>query len=1734
MNLRLTHYGYAYQDLITGIALVDLVLGVADQVTVDTKGEPGDRFDDLTVRYRTGRRVRVQIKHTTTDRKLSKQTFSADGRSLRLDRLFASLLADLERHPGTEYRVVVRDGGPDEGLAAVLEPVTRANDPGDPVPGLPTRRFAFNPEKLQQMEPWKQRLNGLTAVKIQAACASLTIDTAAPAATLDFSAPGPAERVLLRRVVEELGAGRVPNTAVQPEYVALALTHAATGARARDGEVTRESLVPRVGLTTDFGAVAEGHPIEANVVVPRTGAVAEVREHVGATALVGGRVVITGEPGVGKSWLCQELADAYRADDWIVARHHCWLGAADIDRDERVLADVVIGSLIKQLEQVVPEATAGLRPRFAATAEALTEAVRRCRVSDPERSLLLIVDGLDHVDRVLGRNTGQRDGPSRLLAERLLAIELPDGVCMIIASQPSRHLAGSGSARGRLVQMPRMSWDEVCALAAKHGLFSGLAGITPSADEKRAVVDLLFERSSGNALYATYLCRYAIGTSPLDEGTAPGTVNQIVHRLKRIPGTATDIDAYYGHLLGALTPDQLFTIGTLAVCDFALSADELGDLVDPMIRPLVAGALATLAPVLNSQPGLGGLRIHHESFSRHILRDKDDGWVATVRLKIAEWLMARGFYIDARAFRHLPELLARLDRYQDLKRLIEAGFVAEAISAFQPPEALHRVVAVVARESEVRLDWPTLITCVEVRKAIDAYETESLPDTLVSYADVVVDLVGPDTVADRLLYEGRPTFAPQWGLRLCHAVDLAGAAAPWKVYLDAHTRESSRGRRTDSSDHDGSLHLAVQLGLLRLRIQRGDTPPDLAEQVAEYLGRDHDVPLDELAKVFAAGLPPATMPDVAAAITDPAKAARVYLTLANLAAGGTPGLPEPAELASQAWTLAPALDIAGYLSHSVAAADVLGRSGVSDLGAELLRATATIVGDHAGSHGHVQRWLSLLELGHAVDRAVPMRCAALLGGVGFYRAWLRYAVATIGTARDVGAGLTTAEDASTAVRVALADLAEEAHAFTGEPRACDLHSIQPLIHQVLEASLAVVRPSDLDQVLSHLIAIGDGTTTTTNLGLPENGPLITNDLLGILARLSDRLGVASVHALMRVVRQRRDDSRTQYRITADFELATARICIAAGAGQEADECWRRASLLLAAYGGHKDPTIYEVLDSIQDVADVADIHVARRCLHNLVDPVYLVSQHTNGRGTSNVVSQWWENVATIDPIAAGLDGADVLIADVGFEDNRAYTAHTTLLTGQITTADPIVLAALRLTTGTGWRDPAVDRELLTRLAGELASSPQTDVLLAIVANSIAATYDDEAAVYSDSQPAAVATPELVRAVVRLGGTAFLARTPLPKKQGNSRRDARPTPDRLELPSRIAAGQSPSLPTGRSGAVLAARAFAGQRLRDGIDTSWDLESVTNIIGWRVLEETLAHGAAAGIGLLDDIAREIPSHADNEMFAVLGQGLALRCDTSGEPLKTVASYCLTLAYTRIRGGGGWRTFAGRRRTDLWATAHHLDGPTAERTLAAAIAAAVASTTQHNFGVTQAVVAAFAVTAPATTGQIAVECWEAALSVIARRLPGAAERGAHTYRPTVEPDGEAVDEALAALALATIVQPLRADLRQSLLAAALLLTCRPKCAQTVLARIFRRGLDAGRTTWLLEVISACLPGGELTEELAAELAILARTDWLSVRSLAAAISQRHGRVVPDPPATEPAPQLRVAFRELLGERE
>jgi hypothetical protein len=63
MTLDAAHRGYDYQDLLTAIRLVDVLIGRLRITEVDQKLFDGDLFDDLTVVDMEGNRERFQFKH---------------------------------------------------------------------------------------------------------------------------------------------------------------------------------------------------------------------------------------------------------------------------------------------------------------------------------------------------------------------------------------------------------------------------------------------------------------------------------------------------------------------------------------------------------------------------------------------------------------------------------------------------------------------------------------------------------------------------------------------------------------------------------------------------------------------------------------------------------------------------------------------------------------------------------------------------------------------------------------------------------------------------------------------------------------------------------------------------------------------------------------------------------------------------------------------------------------------------------------------------------------------------------------------------------------------------------------------------------------------------------------------------------------------------------------------------------------------------------------------------------------------------------------------------------------------------------------------------------------------------------------------------------------------------------------------------------------------------------------
>ncbi|GLF95509.1 P-loop domain-containing protein [Streptomyces yaizuensis] len=1746
MDLRPTHLGYAYQDLLTALRLVDLAVGRARSVLVDTKMFAGDRFDDITCEWADGSRERLQIKHTSHDRALSLKSFTKDQRGLQLDLLFSSVNQDLQTDPGTSHRLVVRDTEPDDlGLSRVLQPLSASSDPGPALPGLSSRRFRFSATALREHEPWRSILVDVGDDLLSNACASLIVDTGVPACSLNVREPGPAEAALLHRVREELGAGRPPNRDRAPEDVALALIEAAKEARARAGTVALEGLAPRMALRVDFGAAQEGRPVDRAAEVTRPAVLTGMMAAVESAARSGGVVVITGGPGVGKSWLSEQLGDALR-DTWVAARHHCWLGSDDERLRDRVLTEVVIGSLLHQLQTAVPEAVAQIRPRYAATSETLSAAVAAVRSLVPDQPVALIVDGLDHVSRVLGSITGsafqQHSDPAASLVEELAALSLPPGVVLVLASQPGLHLQALGD-RAEHLTVPALDRGELYTLADRLGVLSALAesgSEQPSADLAEAAVGLIDERSRGNALYATYLCRQALGPTPVVASLSVRDIAEDpLERLRAVPSSAQDLDDYYDYLLKGLTSEQRQAVSMLAICDFAVTAQELGEIF-PLPGPLLGAALTSVAPIVAQQPGIGGLKIHHESFSRFIRKiDNNQGWVELVRKQAAAWLTGRGFFTDPRAFRHLPELLSALGQDEELASHIAPDFLSRAIAGLQPPQAIVHTLTVAAQRAAARNDWPTLVRCVELSRARVTYEEEGLPGSLVPYADVLVTLCGADRVAASLMYEGERTMMARWGLQLCAAVDHAGLAAPWETYLAAWDEERDDNVRY-GSDVDDAVFLAELRGRIRQprRNTNGDAAPrPVAQRVAHFLDQENLRTVERALGVVLECLGHKALMASVELIERADRRVAILLCLADARADAGGELPSARMLAVAAWASGPC-DPRRLLRHGVPVADLVHdvfSRGITDV---LEKATREVLADHASDlPTPVNRWLSLLAVAHASDPQATARLLPLCEGVGFYRAWLRFTVATLGLRHDVEAGVIPSETASLTARVALEQLAQHNQPFAGRPKASDLGAIHGLVREVLHDAVAVLRDQDVALGITALQSISHGTTTSL-MGMAGSGPLVMTELVSLLAESVGRVGAGVVRELMDTLRAAQAGRRALYAEDADFELEMARVSLACGDLPAAQECWDRAARFMGAYGGHKDVTISELLDPLTQLLQTEPAR-ARESLARVQSLSYLVSQHTNGRGgTSGIPHRWWGLLARLDPQAAAQLGARVLLAEPGLPDARVEEAHHQLLATQVETADPVILAALRIAAGHAGRSLDTDIALLRRLA----NLPRDDAaraqrLLPVLANAITATYDDQSLVSTSRGAGGTPAMALSAAAQQCGGEG---RPMWSRKQAKAKasRDWSGPEGRYATDAYLHAQQRPTLPEGAAGALAAVRDYDDKPYKGPPGPRWSADALANAVGWRLLEIADRHGTDAVTRLLHRLAEDTSVFKPREVLADIATGLCLRQEAAPDALGPLAATASVLAFTTIRGGGGWHSFAGKERTDLWQQARKADPTLAAGLLASQVARAVAGASyDRTFGVSQALVSAFAAQAPLdrTPGADAFSCWDAAYEVIAHRLPGEAPLDDGVYQPSPEPATQHdIDTALCTLALATLALPERGDKRRALIATTVLLASRPGQAQTALANVLPFSLGAGPLTWLLSVLRDHLPPGPLDAALLDRLVALCGSDMLSVRAEASAILKSAGHQPPPPPATPAHPTLTRAVSAVFSRRE
>ena len=1629
------------------MAMADVLTDGRGEVLIETARFDGDRFDDVVFTPGAGVRRHGQVKHREVPGDLDLSLFSTDAQRLRLDRLIQGSAA----HPedGAELRVVttLRTDRTIVGAAFVAAP-------GLPpfAAGIGSTRWRLDADFIwpDGAAPILSVLRAVDRPALLAFCARFAIEADATPMSGSLSDPGALERSLIARVRDDVGVEQYPNRNSAVDVASRLLEIAgALRARKQDRRVDFAAIARAAGLQVDRGRVAQAFPLDRHLYVPQV----PLRRELGQATERDRRVVIEGPPGAGKSWALEAFGQDLRENGWIVARHYCFLAPGDPDVGQRIAVETMTANLIAEL--LDDARLDGLRPGIGGEIASLERVLRNAderlaaaHDGEPVR-VALIVDGLDHVARVDPAPGVTPVAPGDL-AERLALLELPERVTLIVGSQPGDHLDALLARGAHRIEAPPLQLAHTAALLARQGILRALRrhGLD---DDHAATVQAAQVQAAGNPLYVSFLGREVHRALDAGEPVVPSRL------IEAVPGPRGDLEGYYRHLLSTVdrSPDNGVLAEHLSLIDFPVIADELDEILPALGRARIDRALAYLRPVLHSAGTQGGVRIHHESLRRFIVaRLTDEGRPLRALLDpVIAWLDARGLFADDRAFRFLLPLLRRAHREDDLLARVRADFVASSVIELQPQAAVEANLTLAALVAGARRDFPALVRLAELKTAAEVAFGEKLSEPT-AWAASVIDLEGGERLANRLLFDGRPTWPRESGLRLCALVDQAGGSPPWSQYL-ALPKQSSNAVR--NAEQDQRYALDELFGQLRT-VSRGRA----VERLAEWLGSRTDLAdgyIDGIGGLVTEVFGPDTLQQILDAAPDAEPRARAWLELRMVEARSRDGDTDGAAAAGRRAVAAglPCRAVRRLLGVGLDASELVGCC--PDPGSLV----GALHKPHSPDEPTVDAFLSCtLVRAAAGEDLAEMR--ATLGGAGFYLGWLRFCC-------DLAVAAYRRAD----VVRALAELAQHDEPFVGDPRASDLYGIHGLCRETFARAAALVKADQWPDALGHLLRIARGTTTYFQRS--PNGPLTLWALLEVLQPYAPLLPLDVLRA-----EPDRAWRSEYYDFHSETTLLLGRIEQRAGAAVEASEALRAASRFLASYGMHKDVTVFgliEALEPIHEDEHHAEVSRRLRALQLLCDRALA---HSDGKETNHAPSAWYRAFALHTPGAAAASLTRTILEDPPYLNSRHDEALGHVLGAAQGRIPPLLHHLL-------WRClPAANIERWLATVAALATAE--------AARAHEAFQELAAAADGDPEHPSERTAEAVRrfAADRGWPDPELDRVPETRHQGGS----------SSTPGDGAAGRPPR--RSNRGPFFDGAATPLEillRLRDpGLDTyerPLDAHAFAAEFIERLRELSGATPALV-VSLVEAFCRE-------QRFARSRSTVVTEIAEAFVEDSALAAELLAIAWTVAESG--WDPFGGLEHADLLRRAFALDLDVGLARLAQEFAHAIQQS-RYGIGLTRRAAELLHL---AGRDASALECWDAAYEVVEYRLPATARERLIFSAAGPDLDNDATVRAFAGILGALVGHPDYERRGASLAGIAELFGTEPEFAASAIEPLLRH--DAAFTDTLIAVrlLELADTDGAATSALRDWLPAIASASGFGLQQSGDAMLNRLGE--PTPPA-------------------
>lgn len=729
------HQGYIYQDVL-GAYFVAQELAIGKGTTrfhfdykKTSNGIP-DKFDDLTI-YREGSTSFIQIKYSNDVHRhiLTKQDFSSSSSyDLALFDLYETWKA--LHSAGHVWRVCLAWDKPlpDDAIQSVL---IQLPDDESLLPGTTCYRFnceALWPKNGEVLSTWKalkKWSKSIDRTEFKAFLDCLVLEVDCPKSTLLQDYSQQLEK-FLAHVINMIGVGVYPNDHLTVRQVAESLCTIVKRRRStiNSNPISCDEIAQDIKIIQTYGGVEQKFPIDKNIIVATPDRIDQVisvlEEH--------RAVILTAEPGAGKSWFIENLQDHLQETMQIV-KHYCYIALDDPLALKRITINVLYGSLITQILKNDEGLGHFLTKRYASNLEQLNILLRKIK-----KKTLLIVDGIDHIWRVYQKNRGGLTEDETKIIQALANLDCSNPyVYLLIISQPLDQLAALKTFyQCNLAQIPE---SFVQKLLEKHAL--------PNNEiDGNTLAQIVHEKSKGNALYCKYLIDHAL-------------INKTQSSFKwidNLPPYDFNLTGYYQYLYEMIQGDARVPHALCGV-DFSVTEKELQEIT--YLGSLVTTQLNSLRPILRYTPALG-YSIYHESFKRFV--------IATIEIQGASinhlvycplivWLEKQSFFESIKAYGHLLKLYYEVDAYDEIAQTISVDFIDKSLYYAQPFHYIkqnHNLQKAALQHVD---SFVPMIVIAEQAKIIYEIEQNITDQVLINYLKAIQKIHGDEEMY-RVLWDG--------------------------------------------------------------------------------------------------------------------------------------------------------------------------------------------------------------------------------------------------------------------------------------------------------------------------------------------------------------------------------------------------------------------------------------------------------------------------------------------------------------------------------------------------------------------------------------------------------------------------------------------------------------------------------------------------------------------------------------------------------------------------------------------------------------------------------------------------------------------------------------------------------------------------------------------------------------------------------------------------------------------